>query len=317
MENLLKEILDGKFVNRNEIQELAENASLELLTRYANKIRQKYCGDKIELCSIINAKSGRCSENCKYCAQSVHYKTNADVYPLISIEKILSEAKQHQDNGVHRLSLVTSGKKLDNADFQNIILHFDKLVNSTQMKICASLGILDNAQLSELQKHGIIRYHHNLETSRRFFPSVCTTHTYDDRIKTIKLAQQAGLEICSGGIFGLGETLNDRIDMAFDLRELNVKSVPINILMPVKGTPLENQKALSTDEILRSIALYRIILPYAFIRYAGGRASLNERVKEGLQGGINAMLTGDFLTTTGSNTQSDIKMLIEMGFKVN
>lgn len=317
MESLLQRIEQGYIVNKQDIINLANESPLKLLLNYANRIRSKYCGNKAELCSIINAKSGHCSENCRYCAQSIHYNTETEIYPLISINNTIKIAHKLNESGIHRLSLVTSGKALSGNDFNDILLHFSELKSQTKLKLCASLGILKSFQLEELKKNGVTRYHHNIETSKRFYSSICTTHTYDDRINTIKLAQQAGLEICSGGIFGLGETINDRIDMAFELRSLEVKSVPINILMPIKGTPLENQAKVNNDELLRSIALFRIVLPDAHIILAGGRSLLEDKVNLALEGGINALLTGDFLTTTGSNIGTDKKLLNHLGFILN
>ena len=262
--------------------------TLNILFNAADQIREVFCGKYFDLCTIINAKSGKCSENCKYCAQSVHFKTGADVYGLISKELALYEAKRNENEGAHRFSLVTSGRGLNGNEKE-----LDKLVDA-----------------------GVLTYHHNLESSRRFYPNVCTSHSYDDRINTIKNAKAVGLNVCSGGIFGLGETIEDRIDMALDLRTLDIHSVPINVLTPIPGTPFENNEEVNPFEILKTISIYRFILPKAFLRYCGGRIKLGEHAKTGLRCGINSALTGNFLTTTGTTIETDKKMIKELGYEI-
>lgn len=265
----------------------------------------------------MNAKSGRCSENCRYCAQSAHFKTNADVYPLVSKEVALEAAKEVEVEGAHRFSLVTSGRGLQGKEEELDKLQeiYRYLKENTDLDLCASHGICSKEALQKLKDSGVKTYHHNLESSRRFYPTICTSHTFDDRVNTVKYAHEVGLQVCSGGIFGLGETEEDRIDMAFDLRELRVHSVPINILTPIPGTPLENNKEIDPKELLKDIAIYRFILPKVSIRYAGGRVKLGEYAKLGLEGGVNSALTGNFLTTTGNTIESDKKMIKELGYE--
>ena len=261
--------------------------TLNLLFDAADQIREAFCGKYFDLCTIINAKSGKCSENCKYCAQSSHFKTGAETYGLVS-------------------------KELDK------LVEIYKYIgeNTNKLELCASHGICTKEALQKLVDAGVLTYHHNLESSRRFYPNVCTSHTYDDRINTIKNAKAVGLDVCSGGIFGLGETIEDRIDMALDLRELEICSVPINVLTPIPGTPFENNEAVEPLEILKTISIYRFIMPETYLRYGGGRIKLGDYVKTGLRCGINSALTGNFLTTTGTTIEKDKKMIEELGYEL-
>lgn len=314
LQKIKNQILDGRNLCIEDAYEL-ENAPLNELLEAANEVRAKFCGNYFNFCSIINVKSGKCSENCKYCAQSAHFDTKCEIYDILPFEKIMPLAKLNDDAGVARFSLVASGKGLHKKDdLQKVIEIYKKLKSHTKFHLCASFGIVSKEILAELKKSGVKTYHHNLETSRKFFPKICTTHTYDDRINTIKSALCVGLDVCSGGIFGLGESLKDRIDMAYELKNLKVSSVPINILTPIKGTPLENSAPLCVEEILRSIAIFRLILPHVFLRLAGGRNNLKNSVKTALNGGINSAITGDFLTTCGDVAQSDKNLVSECGF---
>ncbi len=291
---------------------------LEELCASANEIREFFCGNVFDLCTITNAKSGRCSEDCKYCAQSAHFKTGAEVYPLISKEKALEEAKKVEIEGANRYSLVTSGRGLKDSsqELNSLEEIYRYLKENTSLSLCASHGICDKKALEKLHASGVTTYHHNLESSREFYGKICSTHTYDERIETIKLAQEVGLKVCSGGIWGLGESEEDRIKLAFELQNLKIKSVPINILMPIPGTPLENNLPLEPKEILKMIAIYRFILPDSFLRYAGGRIKLGELQEKGINSGINSALTGNFLTTTGTTIASDIEMIRRNGYEI-
>lgn len=274
-------------------------------------------GKKVSLCSIMNAKSGQCSEDCKYCAQSSHYKTNIDEYSLISKDEVIRRAKENISYGVKQFSLVTSGKGLTENDFDNIIeIYKDLSITFPELKLCASHGIISYEQAIELKEAGVTTYHHNLETSKRLYKEICTTHSYNDRINTILNAQKAGLSVCSGGIIGMGETIFDRINMAFELKKLNIMSIPINILNPVKGTPYENKKKLNEEEILKTIAIFRLILPKSYIRYAGGRSMLGKYQTRGFEAGVNGVLVGNYLTTVGNKIDEDIMMIKEMGFEI-
>lgn len=312
----LKEIvLNGDLIRKDEAIELYYLNADELYSA-ADEIRKKFNGDRIDLCSIINGKSGKCSENCKYCAQSAHFKTGIEEYGILSYEEIKKEAEDNYNNGVHRFSIVTSGKGLVGNDFNTVVKYYKKLNDECLINLCASHGIISKDSLKELKKSGVRRYHHNIETSRRFYSEICTTHTYEDRIQTILNAKEVGLEVCSGGIIGMGETREDRIDMAFELRNLGVLSIPINILMPIKGTPLEKQERLSEEEILKTIAIFRFINPKANIRLAGGRSLLNNYGEKAFKAGANATITGNLLTTCGNTINQDINMLKRMEFNV-
>ena len=314
MEKIFDKVFKGGKITKEEAMFLV-SADLRELSVYAEKIKEKFCGNKFDICSIINGKSGKCSENCKYCAQSARHKTNVKEYPLLDTEIIFKEAKHNADKKVMRFCIVTSGKRLNDNEIDNVCKSYKKIKANCKIKLCGSMGLLSYEQFIKLKSAGVTRYHCNLETSRNFFSNICTTHTYDEKIKTIKNAQRAGLEICSGGIFGLGETFQDRIDMFFDLAELGIKSVPINVLNPIKGTPLENNKTLSQEEINRTVAIARFILPDAFIRLAGGRMLFKDKGFSMFSCGANAAITGDMLTTTGTQIDDDFSVLKKLGFE--
>ena len=319
---LKEQVLNGYSIMRDDAEKLLslsieKEEDLHELLKAANEIREKFCGNFFNLCTILNAKSGRCSEDCKYCAQSVHFKTAAETYPLVVKEKALEAAKEVEAEGAHRFSLVTSGRGLNGGEkeLDQLAEIYQYLQGNTKLDLCASHGICSKEALQKLKDAGVKTYHHNLESSRRFYSTICTSHTFDDRVNTIKYAHEVGLQVCSGGIFGLGETEEDRIDMAFDLRELGVHSIPINILTPIPGTPLEKNEAVDPRELLKDIAIFRFILPKVSIRYAGGRMKLGEYAKLGLEGGVNSALTGNFLTTTGNTIESDKQMIKELGYE--
>ena len=308
-------IISGYEITRDEALELI-NADLNELSKCANEIREHFCKNKFDLCSIINAKSGKCSEDCKYCAQSAHYNTNVEEYSLLDDETILKAAKEKKKKGVLRFSIVTSGRKPTKYNLDKICKIIKKIKSETKLEVCASLGLLDKNDLTKLKEAGLTRIHNNLESSERFFKTVCTTHTTRDKIQTIKYAQELGLEICSGGISGLGESWEDRIDMAFMLRDLKVMSIPMNFLCAIEGTPYQNNKLLAPDEIVRICAIFRFINPKAFIRLAGGRYLTKDSGERCLKAGINSLITGDMLTTSGATIKSDIKMAESMGFEI-
>ncbi len=319
IKNIEKKVLEGQAISFEETMKLAcikEKEDIALLCNSANKVREYFCGTKVELCSIMNAKSGRCTEDCKFCAQSAHYKTNVEVYGLVSKEDVLNLARENQREGVNRFSLVTSGRGTTDRDFEKILDIYEELNKGIKIDLCASLGILSYDELIKLRKVGITMYHHNLETSREYYENICTTHSYDERIDTIKAAKRAGIVVCSGGIIGIGESFEDRIKLAFSLRDLGVKSIPINVLNPIVGTPLENAESLSQDEILKTIAIFRLVNPKALIRLAGGRNRINEFGKDCFNAGANATITGNYLTTSGNKICDDKKMISELKLKV-
>lgn len=293
--------------------------SLDFLFQKADEIREVFHGRRFDLCTIVNAKSGNCSEDCRYCAQSSHYNTGAPVHELMEMGRILELAKDVEEKSVDKFSLVTSGRGLnEKEEIRELEKIYLKLGEETSLHLCASHGIIDYETAEILKNSGVETYHHNLETSRNFYGEICTTHTYQERIETCKNARRAGLRICSGGIFGLGERGRDRIEMAFELKELGADSVPINILTPIEGTPLALEKieSLSPLEIVKTIAIYRFILPHAVIRYAGGRQLLGEYEEIGIRAGTNGALTGNYLTTTGSTVERDIEIFQKAGFNL-
>lgn len=317
---LKEKVLNGKEINYEEALNLirldTNNKNIfGILLKSANEIREAFMGRRVDLCTIINAKSGKCSEDCKFCAQSSHYKTGVDEYSLLEYNEILKRAKEMESKGVHRFSLVTSGKGMTGKEFSDILNIYEGLRENTNLKLCASLGIIDYEQAKRLKLVGVTTYHHNVETSKDNFENICTTHTYQDRIRTIKEAKRAGLNVCVGGIIGMNESKEQRLQMAFEIRELNVKSIPINILNPIKNTPMENYDALEPMEILKTIAVFRFIIPNVYIRYAGGRLSLKGHDKIGFNGGVNSAIVGDYLTTVGNGIENDKKMIVEQGLE--
>ena len=313
---LKEKILDGYIINKKDAL-LLLNEDLDLLCKYADELREHFCKDSFDMCTIINGKSGKCSENCKYCAQSSHFNTSVEEYPLLDLETIKEDAKYNDEKGVLRYSVVTSGKRLSDKEVDTLCEVYEKIKKETKLSLCASHGLLSFENFQKLKAAGVTRYHNNLEASRNFFPQICTTHTYDDKINTIKAAQMAGLEVCSGGIMGLGETMEDRIDMVLDLREIGIKSIPVNILNPIKGTPMENNRPISKEEAQRIVAIYRFIIPEGTIRLAGGRGLLDDKGRAIFNSGANAAITGDMLTTAGITIDDDMSMLKELGYKVN
>ncbi|OIO33629.1 MAG: biotin synthase BioB [Candidatus Omnitrophica bacterium CG1_02_40_15] len=301
-----------KNINRGNISSLLV-LPLEELISLANKIRQKYARQTLELCSIMNAKSGRCEEDCKFCAQSSRHNTGINNYPLKPKEEMLEMAKRAREIGAERFDIVTSGDRLSFGELKIIADAIYEIKINIGIKMCASLGEIDEKGFLLLKNAGLTRYHHNLESSPRYFPQIVTTHTFMQRVNTVKAAKSAGLEVCSGGIIGMGETLEDRIDLAFWLKELAVDSVPINILVPIKGTPLGEKVPLSPEEALRTIALFRIILKDKIIKIAAGRESVfADAQASAFMAGANGMLIGGYLTIKGQALEKDRQLIKEI-----
>jgi biotin synthase len=314
---LAREIMNGRRLKRGEDLSFFLTCDLTELRRGADEIRKHFCGNEMDLCTIINGRSGHCSENCKYCAQSAHHHTNCEVYGFLDQDKIVQAALANEKEGADRFAIVTSGRTLAGADFEKCIAVFKRMQQECKIELCASLGFLTAEQFHRLHQAGVTSYHENIETSRRYFPSICTTHTYEEKIETIKTAKKEGFCVCSGGIIGMGETWEDRLDMAISLAELGIESIPINALMPIPGTPLEHLPTLPPADILRTIAFFRYINPAANIRLAAGRKLLKNDGEEAFLGGASATITGNMLTTSGSTIKSDIHMLRQLGFKLN
>jgi biotin synthase len=289
-----------------------------LIMACASEIREHFKGRKISLCSIVNAKSGICPEDCKFCAQSVHYQTSAPTYPLLSAKEIIEKGQAAFETGAHYFGIVTSGTRINDREEWGGIYQAIAGLNKIGIKPCASLGMLDSETAGGLKKAGLFRYHHNLETSRSFFDNICSTHAYNEDIETIAIAKKAGLSVCSGGIIGLGEQMEHRIELAMTLRELDVDSVPINILNPIEGTPLAGISSLTPIEILLTVAIYRFILPDKDIKLCGGKEkNLRQLLPLAIVAGCNSFMTGNYLTTLGRDTQHDLEMIKDLGYKAS
>lgn len=317
--SLERKILAGQSINFAEAMQLTsleEKADITQLYKSADNLREHFCGKEIDLCSIMNAKSGHCSEDCKFCTQSSYYETHTAIHQLVSKEAALKLARENEAEAVNRFSLVTSGRGTSGSDFEQILGIYTELKQNVNLNLCASLGILGYEQLLQLKSRGVSMYHHNLETSREYFEKICTTHSYNERIMTIHSAKKAGLTVCSGGIIGVGEGWADRVKLALELRDLEVKSIPVNVLNPIKGTPLENAESLSQDEILKTIAIFRMVNPDALIRLAGGRSLIDAFGRNCFHAGANAAITGNYLTTCGNKIADDKKMLKELNLEV-
>ncbi|MFC1478021.1 biotin synthase BioB [Candidatus Margulisiibacteriota bacterium] len=311
--NLASKSLQNQEITHSEALSILETNDPYSVFEAANKIREHFKGKKINLCSISNAKSGKCSENCKFCAQSAHYKTAVTPYSLKNKSDILKEIQKAVKNKAERFSIVTSGKSILSDKEYEIILETIAQYPPVMGK-CASLGTLSFKQCKMLKEAGLETYHHNLETARSFYPQICTTHTYEERLETLKNAKAAGLNLCSGGIFGLGETLEQRVELAFALKEVDPDGIPLNFLSPIPGTPLEDMPVLEPLEALKIIAMFRFVHPDKTIRIGGGR----EKALGNLQplmfiAGANAVLTGNYLTTAGKTPQDDHEMIKELG----
>ncbi len=314
LNSLTEKVLKGEQVTKEDALYLYDQP-LDELCENADKIRRHFCSSCFDLCTIINGKSGRCSENCKFCAQSAHNHTGVTEYPLLPDEEILAQAKANQQQGVLRYSIVTSGKQLSDTEVDRMCSLIRRIGKEAGISVCVSFGLLTEKQFRKLKAAGVSRIHNNLETSERNFPNICTTHSFQDKVQAIRAAQAAGLSVCSGGIMGLGESVEDRIDMALSLRELRIKSVPVNMLNPIPGTPFEKNERLTNEDMRRIVAVYRFILPDASIRLAGGRGLLPDKGKSCFTSGANAAISGDMLTTAGITVKTDLTLLKELGYE--
>lgn len=304
-------------ITLEEMVRLAETSSTEELVTMATAATDKLRKKGFDTCSIINAKSGKCPENCRWCAQSAHFRTAVAEYPLLGTGQILSAAEESGRHGIGRFSFVTSGRKLNDAEVRSLCDTAKEIRKKCRISLCVSAGLLGKGQFMMLREAGVERCHCNLETAPSFFGELCTTHTQEQKIETLRNAREAGMDICSGGIVGMGETERQRIELAFVLRDLNVSSVPINVLNPIKGTPLENRPPFTEDELLRTISLFRLILPDAHLRFAGGVARFSEEtLLKAYRCGINAAIMGDMLTTRGTDISSNINIIRKAGYEL-
>lgn len=295
-------------------EKLTKKELLDLYNRDLDElldISSKLMSDKIEFCSLVNARNGKCSQNCKYCAQSSHYRTDIETYPLIEKEKVQKAALEAKSYHASRFAVVTSGKSPDESDTDGIIDLIKEINKIEGLKSCASIGILNEEQAKSLKEAGLTRFHHNINTCRSYYSSVCTTHTYDDRINTCRLVKKYGMELCCGVILGMGETVEQRIEMAMELAEIQPESIPINILMPIPQTPFENyHDKIDEENILRTLAVFKIANPKSVLRFCGGRMRLSEENQiRALKTSVEGILTGNYLTTTGKSPKDDIAVV--------
>ena len=313
---LKEKVLNGGEINFDEALKLAETKDRESLYEAASEITKHFGKPEFNPCSIINARAGKCSENCKWCAQSGHYHTDSDVHGIVSADKVVSQAQYDEKKGVKRFCQVTSGRAVKGEALKKICDNYRRLREETNMFLCGSLGLLEKEELQQLWDAGMRRLHCNIETAPSYFENVCTTHTIEDKMKTLKAARKIGFQLCSGGIIGMGESRKQRIELAMTLREVAPDSIPINILHPIKGTPMETTPLIDEDEVLLTIALYRFIHPKAELRFAGGRKRLSRETQlKALHIGINSAVVGDLLTTVGSAIDEDRELAKEAGYK--
>lgn len=279
------------------------------------KLSSKYVKDEIEFCSLINARNGKCSQNCKYCAQSSHYRTHIDSYPLVKIEEVRKAALDAKSHKASRFAIVTSGKTPDESDFDKMLEMIKEINKIEGLNSCASIGILNEEQAKKLAQNGLKRFHHNINTAKSYYPEVCTTHTWQDRLDTCKLVKKYGMELCCGVILGMGESVEQRVEMALELAEIQPNSIPINILMPIPETPFENYlDKIDEENVLRTLAIFKIANPNSILRFCGGRMRLSEEnQRKALNTCVEGIMVGNYLTTIGKNPDEDIKTVEELG----
>ena len=314
---LAEEIINGRRLGKADKLSVLITADLKELCEGADKIRKALCGNRADLCSIVNGRGGKCSENCKFCAQSAHYHTKCEEYGFLKTDEFLAGAKAAVEQGISRYSIVTAGRTLEGDDLENAIAAYQAMHQAyPDLILCASHGLMKEEDLRRLHNAGVTMYHTNIETSEEYFSKICTTHTFQDKLTEIKRARAAGLIVCSGGIFGMGETWEDRLLMAALLAELEVASIPLNFLLPIPGTPFAHTEPLSQEEMIRITAVFRYLNPTAFLRIAAGRGRFLNGGEELFCAGANAVLTGDMLTTVGNKTAQDRDMLLRIGFEL-
>lgn len=315
VKSLKEKVIQGGDITREEALYLAKQP-LEELCEAADDIRKQYYREDFDLCAVISVKGGRYSENCRYCAQSTCATVPVEHHAMIDPKILVEEARKKDLRGIRQYCLVSNGRRVSDRDIDRVCEGIREICKDTGLTVCTSFGLLGEEQFRKLKEAGVKRIHNNLETSRRYFPSLCTSHTYDEKIETIRVARKVGLEVCSGGIMGVGETMEDRIDMALTLRELDVQSVPINMLDPVPGTPMGEYPVLTSEEVRRIVALYRFLLPGQYIRLAAGRDYLEDSGFSCFRSGSNATITGDMLTVKGISIEEDIQTIREMGYRL-
>ncbi|SFU82846.1 biotin synthase BioB [Butyrivibrio sp. INlla21] len=312
---LTGKIINGKEITKEEALRLVD-APLEELCEAADKIRQHYNGNKFDMCAILSVKGGRCSENCKFCAQSSFSKADIPSFEIRDRDYVVADAKKLDGLGITHYCQVSSGRKLSKKEIEKICDNVRGIVEETGFAPCVSLGLLDKEDLKMLKEAGVKRVHNNIETSPEYFKKICTTHTTDEKLAVMKTVHELGLELCSGGIFGIGETWEDRIDMAFALTDIKPESIPINMLKPIKGTPMDYRETLTKDEVRRIVAIFKFILPKSSIRFAAGRDILDDTGICCFKGGSNSTITGNMLTVKGISVEEDLKTIKSLGYKL-
>ncbi|GHU99938.1 hypothetical protein FACS1894159_04780 [Bacteroidia bacterium] len=307
----------GQPIAFDEALQLSATDRREELYAAADQIRKHFCRTEFDTCSIVNARSGRCSEDCKWCAQSAFHRTGIETYSMKAADEIVAMARTNADKGVRRFCMVTSGRRVDRAQMEEFCKAYRQVREQTGLKLCASMGLVGREEMQMLKDAGVTRYECNLETAPSFFSSLCSTHTVEEKKRTLTMAKEMGMELCSGGIIGMGEGMEHRIELAMELRALGVKSTPINVLNPVKGTPLQDVPPLSDEEILTTIAVFRFILPDSFLRFAGGRVNMSlELQRRALGAGLNASIVGGLLTTAGTDIDRDYSLFRSAGYSL-
>jgi biotin synthase len=313
---LKEKVLAERNITKDEALQLAELGAEQRLSLLAaaNEIKNEFMSDRVSMCSIVNAKSGSCSEDCSFCAQSAHHDTDVETYPLLEPAKMLNQAKKMDLEGAQHFGIVTSGRGIEtDKDFDQVLETVTRIKEETDLEVCASLGSLTEEQVEKLVEVGLKRYNHNLETSENYFSEICSTHDYQDRVKTVEALQEKGIEVCCGGIIGLGESFSDRIDLAFTLNELDVDSIPLNILNVVEGTPVDGNESLPPLETLKTAAIFRFINPTKVIKLCGGReTNLRDLQSLSLLSGVNGLLVGNYLTTEGRSIDDDLQMIDDL-----
>jgi len=314
---LTASIIAGKRLSAADVLALsaAGPESDAVLLESANRLREHFFGNRVQLCGIVNARSGKCDQDCVFCAQSARYETGSPVYEFIAPERIAAGAQRAAQGSARRFSVVTSGKRLSAGDFDRAVAGVEA-IRAAGLRACASLGVIEEDALVALRERGLQRYHHNLEAARSYYGRVCTTRSYADNVRALQAAKEAGLEICAGGLFGLGETWAQRAELFLDLRALDVDAVPLNFLIPIAGTPLADQPRLSPEECLRIIALARFCLPDKPLLVCGGRNEcLGEKRSYIFAAGASGMMIGDLLTVKGRSPENDLQMLADLGLE--
>lgn len=319
IEELKQHVLAGGMIDRQQAEQVAATPDKTALYEAAHAITLRFMGNRFDTCSIINAKSGNCGEDCKWCAQSAHHATKIHLYPLLPAEECVYQARLNAAQGIRRFSLVTSGKRLTEYEVREVAAIARRIRQEVPaIHCCASLGLLKAEQLHMLWESGIECYHCNIETAPSYFPTLCTTHTTEQKLETLHAARNAGMRVCSGGIIGMGETMAQRIEMAYLLQQEGILSIPLNLLQPIAGTPLQDTPMLTEEEILTTVALFRFLNPCAYLRFAGGRVQLSETIqRKCLYIGINAAITGDMLTTTGCQVAFDHALFTSADYLLN